>query len=391
MEIPQRKIPHKPPRPFVQKKLVLVDALNFSMRLLGLVKQKRWPHPLQMKKKIEKFVKAARASNLQLEIFIDAAIITGDTLKTWKERREKEVKKGNRGVPQGTNILLGEMFASFGIPVHYSAEADCDDTIISHAIHRCAEILSGDGDMFEYGEAILAYSGYSYNRGKLVLIKSPNYGTFIKSRLKPLDHIADTIQIPKKFSLQSLKDSFYLRGSPSPLTRHCGNLHRILSPLRQAMYHKLGIKSNIEEEFPEWDESKSRVSWTKIAVTPNDSLSHLFENPQQAIDYFAKKHMKRPEGVDSDDWYNHCYAFHVVIFEMFAEVTDHTVVGLLEKTPMFANAQPQSENKRGGMEVICVKCSREFFVSPKFLEKLKANNHAIPKRCNECKVPKGKR
>jgi len=51
----------------------------------------------------------------------------------WKQRREKEVEGRERNVPQGVNRLMGDMFARLGVRVHYSLEADNDDTLVSHA------------------------------------------------------------------------------------------------------------------------------------------------------------------------------------------------------------------------------------------------------------------
>lgn len=72
--------------------------------------------------------------------------------------------------------MLGEMFRKCGVPVHYSCEADNDDTLYAHAYARNAavssfiifisrrtscglfdtvKILSGDRDMFRYNTRMI--------------------------------------------------------------------------------------------------------------------------------------------------------------------------------------------------------------------------------------------
>jgi hypothetical protein len=46
-------------------------------------------------------------------------------------------------------------------------------------------------------------------------------------------------------------DQSYMRGVPTALVRERGNAHLLLRPVRQALYHQLGL-SSILEEFPVW-------------------------------------------------------------------------------------------------------------------------------------------
>ncbi len=55
------------------------------------------------------------------------------------------------------------MFQRCGVTVHYSFEADCDDTIVAYAVDTNAAILSADKDMFRYNRDLPVYSTFSYN------------------------------------------------------------------------------------------------------------------------------------------------------------------------------------------------------------------------------------
>ena len=56
------------------------------------------------------------------------------------------------------------------------------------------------------------------------------------------------------------KPHSYMRGCPSALTKHTGNMHVLIRPLRQAFYALIGIqlencheKRGVLEMFPYWD------------------------------------------------------------------------------------------------------------------------------------------
>jgi hypothetical protein len=103
---------------------IYVDALNFQEDF-GLA-MKVW-NVAFAKLKVMSFVDAAVASGYQSKVFIDAGIETDETLKKWKDR---DVKQEKRGVPQGSQIILGALFKENGVEVHYSpSNCDKDDFI----------------------------------------------------------------------------------------------------------------------------------------------------------------------------------------------------------------------------------------------------------------------
>ena len=85
-------------------------------------------------------------------------------------------------MPQGSNALLGMMLSRAGVEVVYSAEADNDDTIASHAQADGAAILSQDKDMFRYnGRKYTVYSEFAVTEGQLLLREHPLHSTGVST------------------------------------------------------------------------------------------------------------------------------------------------------------------------------------------------------------------
>ena len=50
------------------------------------------------------------------------------------------------------------------------------------------------------------------------------------------------------------KDFNQVFGNPCALIKYTGNPHEALKPLREAVLEHLGIKNEISESFPYWDD-----------------------------------------------------------------------------------------------------------------------------------------
>lgn len=84
--------------------------------------------------RVRAFVDAAKNSGFTLTVFLDAGIQTDEAMEKWRSRREEEVRCEIRQVPQGQNVLLGDMFRACGVEVFYSpADGDNDDCIAACA------------------------------------------------------------------------------------------------------------------------------------------------------------------------------------------------------------------------------------------------------------------
>jgi len=346
--------------------------------------------PQVVTKRVFKFVDAAQKSGWTLEIFIDAAAKTNETIDKWKSRRENEVLKGIRNLPQGCNSLLGDMFKRAGIKVHYSLEADCDDTIISYAYHVGAAVLSNDNDMFRYSHNLEIYREYCYEKGELVL--EPQ----LKQTLNPSTPIREIISPPPKtidrdpgfVNLHSTNQ--YLRGSPSPLTSMFGNLHLIVRPLRVAAYHRLKVKGPVREEFPIWDINKKVVIWQVQEVFPDNKLETLLENPKKAIDYFFPS-LEKPPNVDAERWWNHIFAINAVIYEIISVSTEQSLLDLMEKEYIsFVGLKPDKSYKLEKQKLVfqkvqCIQCKLLFEITESEKNWMLEKKLSLPKRCKNCR------
>ncbi|KAF9912354.1 hypothetical protein EC991_011046 [Linnemannia zychae] len=178
--------------------------------------------------------------------------------------------------------------------------------------------MSRDKDFLRYNRTTYRiYEDFVYRREYLHLIerKNKNLPPHITKRdvLKPKPVVRSTDP-----GFVSLPD-FYLRGSPSPLTRDCGNLHITVRPLRQAYYASLGIKTTVREEYPIYQTSDDGegVVWLEEHVSPSDEYHDLLKSPEKAYEHYFGT-LVRPAGVSNCDWDNHVYASYSVVFELCA-------------------------------------------------------------------------
>ena len=84
------------------------------------------------RKKISEFVLAAQQSGYKIIGFIDKAIATGEALEKWFDRRTKQMESGHMNVFVKLPVIVGSIFSSLGVEVHYST-IDNDDTLAAFA------------------------------------------------------------------------------------------------------------------------------------------------------------------------------------------------------------------------------------------------------------------
>merc|ERR1719310_1665738 len=75
-------------------------------------------------------------------------------------------------MPQGLQLLLGEMFHEVGVEVHYSVDSDLDDAIAFFAEADGAAVLSADCDFFRYrGSTFPLFKDFQVQRHHLRLTR----------------------------------------------------------------------------------------------------------------------------------------------------------------------------------------------------------------------------
>jgi len=300
-----------------KSKLLYVDAANFTGRFF---KYKRPWNLEQAQKEVCKMCNAATKSGWTMVVYLDQATMTVEAIKKWRSRREKEVRKGERMVPQGALRLVGDMFTRCGIEVHYSVEADNDDTIASHAHHDGADVLSGDRDFFRYTNFQYAlYKDFKIGKGKFFLIKHDGKRNSTQRDIIPNPPLTGTCN-PFRDCIQ---EKNYLRGSPSPLVE-LNNVHILVRPLRAALYAHLGL-DHVEEEFPVLKDNT--CAWDKTLVQADETCSELLLSPCDAVKRFD---CERPRDVPNKNWYKHQFALRCIVAEICCTVTGSTLLETLE-------------------------------------------------------------
>ncbi|CEO95341.1 PIN domain-containing protein [Plasmodiophora brassicae] len=290
-----------------------VDALNFGGQF---VSRDHWKLS-EITDNVGLFVGAAKRSSIELKVFIDETIRTGDALQKWQRRREREVRTGRRNVPHGMSELVGDAFRQAGVDVHYSEELDNDDTLASFAQADGAAILSADRDFFDYRDSTFdVYDDFNVTASRALELRPARAkGPQRNCKALVLDRYPQTKTTPQRVHAGT---TVYRRGAPSGLVRLAGNPHITVRPLRQALYHDVGIRSPVIEVFPYWDDAADCVKWTDEAVPPDGSLSHLLTTPKDAVKHFFGRDL-RPAGVSWLDWNNHLFSVHAIVAELCVE------------------------------------------------------------------------
>ena len=302
-------------------RLLYIDAANYSIpHFFGHIKQ---PWSLsRAEKNVKRFCEAATGSGWIVVAFLDQAIMTKEAQKKWRKRREKEVRAARRDVPAGALRIVGDLLASCGVKVLYSIEADNDDTLAFHAQADGASVLSQDKDFLRYrGSTYTIYKNFEVKKGKLALIEQDKISANVSCR--------DIMTPPRTGACNPFRDCLeqrtYLRGTPSPLIK-LGNLHITVRPLRQALYHHLGLTEPIEEEFPTL--VNGQCVWDKTMVYPDNTMSELLlSNPSKAVEYFRQV---RPEGSSNKDWYKHLFSLNCVVAELCCTAQGGTLLDFLK-------------------------------------------------------------
>ncbi|KAI6659920.1 hypothetical protein LOD99_14260 [Oopsacas minuta] len=308
-----------------------VDILNYSDDFFSF---RNW-NLTTASKKVERFISAARKSGWILKVFIDAVIESDEALKKWRKRREKELSKCMKNMPQGTSTLIGDLFRIHGVEVAYSVDKDNDDTMAFHACTDGADVLSRDMDFFRYlGATYKVYKSFYINKqGQLILQKHPGLPPGGQGRVpisRPIQTPPRTCNVNPLFALPGFY--LYRRGVPSPLVSTLGNPHVMARPLREALYSRKGIRDFVVEEFPVWDSVDNKPCWENTKVYPNDKLDYLLDSPRRALlgVYKCKDWPPRkPKQVSRPDFDKHLFAMKCVVFEICSHASGECLANLM--------------------------------------------------------------
>lgn len=302
----------------MEHKRLYIDGLN----LFQAYSQKRWKLQNAFQA-VRKFMRTAHDGGYEVLVFIDAS--TGDAnseaSQKWIKRREKDVRKEKRDVPQGSNVLVGDMFRVCGAAVHYSFVAANDDTLAAFAWLDGAYILSKDGDFLRYhcGEEQCfkgrVFCSFACTPKGLKL--TPLEFGEISSKIEVLHTRPTTVDVEP--CLVNLRDLMYLRGAPSSCVKQLGNIHGYepVVQLRRALLAHKQVTDLVNVQFPEWE--AERVVWKKWQEEPRKA-TELFQHTKreelfrECVDLVKARD---PALIDANQLINHLFACRAVVCELW--------------------------------------------------------------------------
>lgn len=269
-----------------RRRLLYVDCLNFATRFCGSTSTPGVWNITASFERVKKFVKAAERSQITLKCFLGDTAPSEEATMKFNERREKEIRSGEKRVPQGLAVLLGEMFREAGVEVYYSDNVDNDDTLASYAQHDEADVLSGDKDMFRYiGSTFVVYDNFYENEQGELRLRKKRYVKIPEEdlrRIEPLPTLKDRVS--------NIFGAVFKRGTVTCLTRRLSiSPHRVVTPLRRALFKSLGLTGPITEQWPEW--VNNRVEWhIESDIYPetfdDEHMLGLLQRPDDAFEHF---------------------------------------------------------------------------------------------------------
>ena len=322
----------------IGEEILCVDILNqFPIILNNEGNQDPEAAIRAVRRKIQRFVKFCRRDGYEIIGFSDKGITTKETDDKWESRRIEELNSGRRNCLVSLQTILGTIFQSLGVPIHYST-VDCDDTIAAFAYHKMGSVLSRDSDFYRYYVDIRDYEEMrppykiysSFNMSR----KGENFSLNIHRGLRPdkirappvkilmtlpetrdntyfLSEIPDFIEKPAGVSLM------FVGGCGSNLTQE-PNPHLQTRPLRQALYARLGYGS-VLERIAYWD-STTGATFLKEVVEPDNTLDHLLDRPREAFqEIFGDSKNKRNTWEYTDEeWRTHIFCQKSAIAKLCA-------------------------------------------------------------------------
>ena len=316
-----------------EEKILCVDILNIFYLRATKPNQDQEAVIRRARRKIKKFVEYIRRLGFTIIGFIDKSISSKEAYVKWVSRRISELNSGRRTCMVNSQLIVGSIFQSLGVTVHYST-IDCDDTIAAFAYHMKGSVLSADCDFFRYyvestDEKLPPYTVYiiSISRAGYSLLNHPGLSPTKRraSRRKILETLPETRD--NTYFLSEIPDYverpregeevrvMFERGCGSNLTQE-PSPHLLARPLRQALYWRLNC-GPVLERLAHWDPVTTRATFLEEVVEPNNTLDQLLDNPLDAFQQIFCDCRRRPE-IAEEEWRGHVFSQKSVIAELCA-------------------------------------------------------------------------
>jgi hypothetical protein len=220
--------------------------------------------------------KVAQKRNLQ-PIYVVDAVRKGEVETKWMERREREVRKGEKGILFDGDIIVSELLLEKKQLVIADLHNNADDVVASWALLSSKEsiVLSADKDYFRYGEGELVGRVYCLDKSNQEIemvqhrkkVSESKKLPFIMNYKSSFVNHASELLFNKLYHAGSFRGTEYsnlfLRGAtrPDAELNGKGNLHLAARPYRRQLYTQ-----PVFEIFPYWN--GTNVCWVNELVDP---------------------------------------------------------------------------------------------------------------------------
>ena len=264
----------------IQRPCLVVDVLNqIAPHYSRKSNFSSWA--ANARKNIKNVSEVARKRNLQPIYVVDAALKREVETK-WMKRREREVRKGEKGMLFDGDIAVSELLLEQNQLVIADLHHNADDVVASWALFSSKEsiVLSADKDYFRYGEGELIGRVYCLDKSHRDIEMVQHKKKVSESKKLPftmnykssfVNHASEFL-VNKLYTAGSFRGTEYsnlfLRGAtrPDAELNGKGSLHLAARPYRRRLY-----SHPVFEIFPYWNGTS--VCWVNEFVDPLSTAS----------------------------------------------------------------------------------------------------------------------
>ena len=264
--------------------LLVVDLKSIQNKLI----ENPWDFKT-IEERITNFVYYGKKSGYVIEIISRSQYIKD--LQFWKDKTLQTLQldeQSLRNSPNNLDYLIEDFFRSSGIKVFYSTNTSRIEALASYASTKKALILSSSKKIAqsrEYDYTLFRDFDLDDEKQELNLTKRLDDGEFkhkINIRLNKKLSLSEKWE-DNYLPLKSQKERSYCRGGLEFLQLY-ENPYIVIRPLRQALYHFLGLKEVVIEVFPMFENGK--YVWNEQKAQGDEKYKDLLLQPEFAIDYF---------------------------------------------------------------------------------------------------------
>jgi len=321
---------------------IYMDGLNFGDYFFNTIDHWDLNYLIY---KVNYFISILTRNGYKLEVFMDGNNVSPECNEVYKKRVEERILKMEYKWPHACGILLANAFSENNIPVHWSVDADNDDTIATYAFMDGAAILSRDKDFLCYFADLKIFSKFEidekrnlvYFTRQTKMTKDHKFHWKLREiKRKILTKKPKTESNYSMISFLGLEKNYLLGGYPNAIPYFSINPYKIINELRKALYFAWGLKEIVKEEFPEYNKETKTIEWTIQEIDPlsyDPLFLELLGNPEKALVYFEDNYRfdKNEFKFTKAQWNNYLNGFFSSILKLNCFYNNQSLMRILLK------------------------------------------------------------